>query len=114
MAAWARRLETLGAVRRFDYLKPPGKGGVLRSEVLRALTTPILFVQGTRDPLCPLDSLEGVREKMRARHRLHVVDGGDHSLRVGKTDLKRQGRTQDDIEGGILAAIRTFVAEVDP
>ena len=32
----------------------------LRDEVLRALTTPILFVQGTRDPLCPLDLLERV------------------------------------------------------
>ena len=30
----------------------------VRDEVLRALTTTILFVQGTRDSLCPLDLLE--------------------------------------------------------
>ena len=30
----------------------------LRDEVLRALTAPILFVQGTRDSLCPLDLLD--------------------------------------------------------
>ncbi len=35
----------------------------LRDEVLRALTTPILFVQGTRDALCPLDLLERVRAR---------------------------------------------------
>ena len=33
----------------------------LRDEILRALTTPIRFVQGTRDALCPLDLLERVR-----------------------------------------------------
>ena len=33
----------------------------LRDKVLRALTTPILFVQGTRDSLCPLDLLEPIR-----------------------------------------------------
>src|SRR4029453_17224533 len=27
----------------------------IRAEILRALSTPILFVQGTRDSLCPLD-----------------------------------------------------------
>ena len=38
----------------------------LRDEVLRALTTPIVFVQGTRDALCPLDLLEQVRVEMKA------------------------------------------------
>src|SRR6266568_9447598 len=38
----------------------------LRDEVLRALRTPILFVQGTRDSLCPLDLFECVRAKMKA------------------------------------------------
>ena len=53
----------------------------LRNEVLCALTTPILFVQGTRDELCPLDLLEGVRKEMKAPNLLHIVEGGDHSLR---------------------------------
>src|SRR5947199_2489748 len=54
----------------------------LRDEVLRALTKPILFVQGTRDPLCPLDLLEQARVEMKAPNFLHIVEGGDHSLRV--------------------------------
>src|SRR5207302_6161157 len=45
----------------------------LRDEVLRALNTPILFVQGTRDPLCPLDLLEQVRAEIKAPNFLHVV-----------------------------------------
>ena len=52
----------------------------MRDQVLRQLRTPILFVQGTRDPLCPLDLLKDVRAAMEAPSTLHVVDGGDHSL----------------------------------
>ena len=35
----------------------------LRDEVLRSFGTPVLFVQGTRDRLCPLDLLAAVRGK---------------------------------------------------
>lgn len=81
----------------------------LRDEVLRALTTPILFVQGTRDPLCPLDLLERVRTEMKAPNFLHVVEGGDHSLRVPKRELQRASKTQEDIDQQILNAIAAFV-----
>src|SRR5262249_7493813 len=59
----------------------------LRDEILLALNTPILFVQGTRDSLCPLDLLERVRVDMKAPNFLHVVEGGDHSLRLPKRQL---------------------------
>ena len=82
----------------------------LRDEVLRALTTPILFVQGTRDALCPLDLLERVRVEMKAPNFLHVVEGGDHSLRVPKRQLKAMGETQEDVDQRILMSIADFVA----
>ena len=80
----------------------------LRDEVLLELRTPILFVQGTRDPLCPLDLLESVRSKMTAPNSLHVVEGGDHSLLVRKKDLGDE--TQEDVDQRIAEAIRDFVA----
>jgi hypothetical protein len=79
----------------------------LRDEVLLALRTPILFVQGTRDPLGPLDLLEGVRSKMTAPNFLHVVENGDHSLLVRKKDLGVE--TQDDVDQKIARAINDFV-----
>jgi uncharacterized protein len=91
-------------------LKAPGASGRLRDEVLRELTTPILFVQGTRDALCPLDTLEKVRSEMRASNQLYVVESGDHSLVATKTHLKNAGTTQDAIEAKILERIRAFVA----
>src|SRR5947207_6385049 len=44
----------------------------LRDKVLRELQAPILFVQGTRDPLCPLDLLNEVRSQMTAPNSLHL------------------------------------------
>lgn len=84
----------------------------LRDEVLRGLTAPILFVQGTRDALCPLDLLECVRAEMKAPNFLHVVEGGDHSLRVPKRQFQATGETQEDIDQRILSAIAGFVDQL--
>jgi predicted alpha/beta-hydrolase family hydrolase len=81
----------------------------LRDEVLRAMTTPILFVQGTRDALCPLDLLEGARADMIAPNFLHVVEGGDHSLRVPKRHLQAKRETQEDIDQRIFEAVAGFI-----
>jgi predicted alpha/beta-hydrolase family hydrolase len=84
----------------------------LRDEVLRSLATPILFVQGTRDPLCPLDLLERVRTKMSAPNLLYIVEDADHSLQVTKQQLLGAGETQNDVDLRILEAIRKFVQNV--
>ncbi len=89
-------------------LKGAGKAGRMRDEVLLALTTPILFVQGTRDGLCPLELLAGVRPRMQTNSELVVVESGDHSLLATKGHLKAQGLTQADIDAQVLGAIDTF------
>ena len=81
----------------------------LRDKVLRELQTPILFIQGTRDLLCPLDLLEEVRSQMKAANSLHPVEDGDHSLRLTKRGLQAAGETQDNVDQRILAAINEFV-----
>jgi uncharacterized protein len=83
----------------------------LRDQVLLELGTPILFVQGTRDPLCPLELLEGVRKRMRASSTLYVVDGGDHSLLAAKATLQALGSTQEKADEGVRTAIARFLAE---
>lgn len=86
-----------------------GDPAKLRDKVLRALRTPILFVQGTRDPLCPLELLQNIIGELQAEHFLHVVDGGDHSLQVAKRQLKEAGETQEEVDARILQAIAQFV-----
>jgi len=90
-------------------LKAAGTGA-LRDQVLLALATPILFVQGTRDPLCPLELLAGVRSRMKAPNDLHVVDGGDHSLALSAEARRRAGINQNDSDANVLEVIRRFVA----
>ena len=83
----------------------------LRDNVLRELQTPVFFVQGTRDPLCPLDLLAEVRSQMKTPNFLHLVENGDHPLRLTKRGLQAAGETQNDVDQRILAAINKFVQE---
>jgi uncharacterized protein len=86
-----------------------GDRNKLRDQVLRALRSPVLFVQGTRDPLCPLDILADVRSGMAAANVLYVVEGADHSLAVSKRQLEASGETQAAVDQRILDVIAQFV-----
>ena len=81
--------------------------GAKRDEVLLALRTPILFVQGANDELCPLPELEAVRAKMRAPNELFVVPGGDHSLEFSRA--KSQRPAVEASNAIVLTEIRRFV-----
>ena len=85
----------------------------LRDQVLREIRTPILFVQGTRDPLCPLSLLDRIRAEMRAPNEVLVVNGGDHSLSVSKGQLQASNETQENVDQRILERIRSFVAGIE-
>lgn len=89
-----------------------GGTGAVRDEVLLALRRPILFVQGTRDGLCPLPRLEEVRARMTAPNRLHVVEGANHSLDLPAP--KKNAAAQAEADRAALAAIRGFVEEGTP
>lgn len=70
-------------------LHAPGKPESIRDAHLSDIRVPMLFVEGTRDPFCPLPTLQKVMAKLSARTDLIVVDGGDHSFKVPKSS----GRT---------------------
>ena len=83
----------------------------LRTEVLHRLSVPVLFVQGTRDRLAPLDLLEPVVRELAAPTRLYVVPTGDHSLMVTRTHTRQTGHSQEYEEEQAHQAISAFVAE---
>jgi len=82
----------------------------VRDDVLRAMSTPALFVQGDRDRMGPLDRFASVRAQMTAPTALHVVAGGNHSLEVGVRALRARGTDMDTVNAGILDAVRRFLA----
>lgn len=86
-----------------------GQNGSLRDAVLLELRTPVLFVQGTRDALCPLERLDAVRSRMSAPHELYLVEDGDHSLTVARRTLAARAETQNAVDERILDAVRRFL-----
>ncbi|CAN7128351.1 unnamed protein product [Brassica rapa subsp. narinosa] len=88
-----------------------GMKGAIRDETLLKMETPVMFVQGSKDPMCPLDRLQAVCNKMKALTELHVIDGGDHSFKIGKKHLEAKGLTQDLVEDVALQAIAAFVSK---
>lgn len=68
---------------------------------------PILFVEGTRDKMCPISQLNIVRKKMKARNAVHVMADGDHSLELPKSLQDRQA-SQDSCA---IDKIRSFISE---
>ncbi|MEQ1572415.1 MAG: alpha/beta fold hydrolase [Myxococcota bacterium] len=88
------------------------QSGAVRDQVLLALRRPVLFVQGTRDPLCPLPALAEVRARMTAPTDLWVVEAGDHSLQVTAAEAKRTSQADHDAQ--VLARVGAFLTERAP
>ena len=106
LAAAAEPMSGLSGIVFFGFpLHPAGKPGVERSDHLGDVTVPMLFLQGTRDKLAPLDLLAPVCEGLGARSTLHVVEGADHGFHV----LKRSGRTEDEVLNELVDSTRAWV-----
>lgn len=86
-----------------------GTKAEVRAEALARLRLPVLLVQGSRDPLCPLPALQAALARRLAPSALHVVEGGDHSLLVPRRLQARLGITQDAVDQGILLRVAGFL-----
>lgn len=85
----------------FGYpLHPPSQTDRLRVSHFENVACPMLFIQGTRDPLCDLDLLrQKVIERYPDRTTLHIVEGGDHSFRVPKKINRTEASIWQEIAG---------------
>jgi len=83
-------------------LHPPGKPEALRVAHWPSITVPCLFLEGTEDPFCDLGLLRANLDRLAGPAALHVVEGGDHSLRI---------RSARRSEGAVLRDLAPIVAE---
>lgn len=74
-------------------LHPPNRPERPRADHLTDIPCPMLFVQGTRDPLCRLELLEPILAGLPVPVELHRIEGGEHSFKV----LKRLGRSEQAV-----------------
>jgi len=65
-------------------LHAPGKPEKPRSKHLPLIKSPMLFVQGSRDTFGTAAELRPIVKKL-ARATLHIIESGDHSLKVPKS-----------------------------
>jgi len=61
-------------------LHPPGKPGAPRTAHFPKLTTPALFVHGTRDPFGSIDEMRAALRLIAGPHELIAVEGVGHDL----------------------------------
>ncbi|HEX2051566.1 MAG TPA: alpha/beta family hydrolase [Actinomycetota bacterium] len=87
-------------------LHPPGRPDRIRDAHLRGIEVPMLFVEGTRDPFCPLDTLERVRATLTAPTDVVVIEDGDHSFKVRKSS----GRGTPEAWAEVVTAAATWLA----
>jgi len=62
----------------------PGRPEELGVKHLSHIPKPMLFISGTRDPYARPEQLKDLVSKLGPRAKLHMVEGGDHSLNARK------------------------------
>lgn len=100
--AVAEGLEVAGLLLYGYPLHPPGRPERLRVAHWPDVDAPCLFLQGTRDTFGSPELLEEHRTKLPRRTTVHLVEGGDHSLRVtGKAAPDGRPRSAEAVVGDL-------------
>ncbi len=90
-------------------LHPPNRPGTKRADHLAKVTTPMLFLQGTRDTLADLNLLRPVCDKLGSRATLHVTETADHSFHV----LKRSGRSDAEVLQELAETTASWAEQIE-
>ena len=90
-------------------LHPAGRPGTERAVHLDDVTTPMLFLSGTRDKLAELNLLTPVCENLGDKATLHLLDTADHGFKV----LKRSRKTAEDVFVEMARVINTWIGNLD-
>ena len=83
-------------------LHPPGQPQKRRDAHLPFVRRPMLFVQGSRDTFGTPEELAPILKRLEPAPAVHVVDGGDHSFKLGRKDSAKQAAIYADIQQAIV------------
>jgi uncharacterized protein len=89
-------------------LHPPGRPDKLRTEHLKNIRAPMLFVQGSRDAFGAPDEIRAAIKKLKLKSRLYVIEGGDHSFKVPKSSPVPQQQVYETAMDEIAAWTRNL------
>lgn len=80
----------------------------VQAESLFRITSPMLFLQGTRDRRCDVDTLRETLRGVGASTRLHVVEDADQNFKVPKRSL----RTEEDIRTETFEVLHNWLGQI--
>ena len=106
VAAESRALPVAGLVLLGYPLHPPGRPTQRRDKHLPAVGRPMLFVQGTRDAFGTPAELAPVLDVIGPSALIHVVSGGDHSLKLARKDPAAQAAVYDQVQRTMVEWMR--------
>jgi predicted alpha/beta-hydrolase family hydrolase len=104
--AVAHGLECVGLIFLGYPLHPPKQPDKVRSEHWPAVQCPTLFLEGTRDSLCDLALLESLLPQLAGPATLKIIEGGDHSFKVPKSQNESQEAVFEDMMAATLKWMR--------
>jgi predicted alpha/beta-hydrolase family hydrolase len=111
VAAESRALPVAGLVLLGYPLHPPGRPTQRRDKHLPAVGRPMLFVQGTRDAFGTPTELAPVLDVIGASASIHVVSGGDHSLKLARKDPAAQAAVYDEVQRTMVEWMRALTGK---
>jgi predicted alpha/beta-hydrolase family hydrolase len=97
-----------GAVMLGFPLHQPSRPSARNATGLDQIPVPVLFVQGTRDPLADLPLMRALVEKLGAGARLYVVQGADHQFQLPPDSRRTPEQVNEEIAGAIAAFAATL------
>jgi hypothetical protein len=102
VAAADQDLPVAGLVLLGYPLHPPGKPTETRDAHLGDVRRPMLIVQGSRDTFGTPAEFDSLMGRLSPAPTLHVVDGGDHSFKIGRGGNAAQERVYQDVQRTIV------------
>ena len=102
------RLRADGLILMGYPLHPAGKPEETQAEQLYRVVAPMLFLQGSRDRYCDLDTLRSTLQRVGAPTTLHVAAEADHRFKV----LKKSGRSAEEVQQELLAVTDAWIEKV--
>jgi predicted alpha/beta-hydrolase family hydrolase len=111
LAAADRSLPVDGLVLLGYPLHPPGRPEQRRDAHLPRVSRPMLIVQGSRDTFGTPEELAPVVSVVGPSMTVHVINGGDHSFKIGRSTFDRQAAVYEDVRDTTAAWMRRVIRE---
>jgi uncharacterized protein len=112
MTSQAQAIAPLPGVRGLAFLAfplhPADRPSNERAEHLFEVKLPMLFLQGTRDALADLKTLQDVVKRLGKRATLKLLDDADHSLHV----RARTGRKDPEVRSELLHVLADWLEQL--